>query len=81
LQEPTFEYLTGRDISIVNYWIQFFWNMPAKEVSEYSHGRAWTTTQDGDLIPYEAVFISDEPVTFDDVNLARELSEKYGWKR
>jgi Protein of unknown function (DUF4065) len=79
LQEPTFEYLTARDTFVVNRWIQFFWNKPAKEVSEYSHGMAWKIAKEGGLIPYEAVFISDEPVTFEDVELVKQLGAKYGW--
>jgi hypothetical protein len=80
LQEPSFEYLTARDTFIVNRWIQFFWNMSAKDVSEYSHGRAWKIAKEGQLIPYEAVFISDEPVTFEEVDMVRQLAAKYGWK-
>src|SRR5712691_5613306 len=79
LQEPTFEYLTARDTFIVNRWIQFFWKMSAKDVSEYSHGMAWKIAEEGKLIPYEAVFISDEPVTFEEVDMVRELAAKYGW--
>jgi Protein of unknown function (DUF4065) len=80
LQEPTFEYLTARDTFIVNRWIQFFWNMKAKDVSEYSHGMAWKIAEKGKLIPYEAVFISDEPVTFEEVDMVKGLAAKYGWK-
>jgi hypothetical protein len=80
LQEPTFDYLTARDTSIVNRWIRFFWNMPSKEVIEYSHGMAWKVAEDGKLIPYEAAFISDEPVTFEDAAMVKELAAKYGWK-
>ena len=79
LQEPTLDALSARDISIVNGWVRFFWNKTAKEVSEYSHGKAWKITRESELIPYEAVFISDEPVTFEDVARARELATKYGW--
>ncbi len=80
LQDPTFEYLSARDLFVVNNWIQFFWNKSAKEVSDYSHGKAWAIAGDSELIPYEAVFISDEPVTFEDVALVKELAAKYGWK-
>ena len=51
-----------------------------KEVKTYSHGRAWEIAKEGELIPYEAVFISDEPVTFEDVEMVKELAAKYGWK-
>jgi hypothetical protein len=80
LQEPTFDFLSARDTFIVNRWIRFFWNMTAREVSEYSHGKAWSIAGDSELIPYEAVFISDEPVTFEDVAMVKELAAKYGWK-
>jgi hypothetical protein len=79
LQKPTFDAVSGRDISIVDGWIRFFWNKTAKEVSEYSHGKAWKVATESELIPYEAVFISDEPVTFEDVDRAKELAKKYGW--
>jgi len=80
LEQPTLELLSGRDISIVEGWIHFFWKKTAKEVSEYSHGKAWKITAESELIPYEYVFISDEPVTFEDVARVKELAAKYGWK-
>lgn len=79
LQKPTFDAVSARDISIVDGWIRFFWNKTAKKVSEYSHGKAWTLANENELIPYEAVFISEEPVTFEDVDRAKELAKKYGW--
>ena len=79
LTEPTFTFLSGRDMFIVNRWVQFFRNMTAREVSEYSHGKAWKIAGESELIPYEAVFISDEPVTFEDVALVKELAAKYNW--
>jgi hypothetical protein len=80
LQLPTFDFVSGRDISIVDGWIRFFWNKTAKEVSEYSHGRAWKMAAESELIPYEAVFISNEPVTFEDVARIKELGARYGWE-
>ncbi len=58
LEAPTFDFLSARDVSVVDGWIQFFWNMTAKQVSEYSHGKAWKIAGELELIPYEAVFIS-----------------------
>ena len=80
LQAPTFDLLSARDIAVVNGWIRFFWNMTAKRVSEYSHGRAWKLAKPSQLIPYEAVFISNEPVTFEDVDRVKELAARYNWK-
>jgi Protein of unknown function (DUF4065) len=80
LRDPNFDLFTARDISIVEGWIRFFWNKTAKVVSEYSHGKAWTLANESELIPYEAVFISDDPVTFEDVERVKELAKQYGWK-
>lgn len=80
LQDPTFNLLSARDIAVVDGWIRFFWNKTAKEVSEYSHGKAWKIAGENELIPYEAVFISDEPATFEEAERLKELAAKYGWK-
>jgi hypothetical protein len=80
LTEPNLDMLTARDIAVVEGWIRFFWEKTAKAVSEYSHGLAWKIAQNAEPIPYEAVFISDEPVTFEDVERARQLAQKFGWQ-
>jgi hypothetical protein len=67
-------------IDIVEKYVRLFWNMTAKAVSDYSHGMAWKLADMEELIPYEAVFISDVPVTTEDVAHARELAARYGWK-
>jgi hypothetical protein len=80
LQEPTFRFLQARDIAVVNGWIRHFWGWTARRVSEYSHGKAWMIAGESEYIPYESVFISDEPAAFEDVTRAKELASKYGWK-
>jgi hypothetical protein len=72
--------LRDPELAIVNKWVSFFWNKTSKEISEYSHGKAWSAAKDGDLIPYEAVFISDEPVRQEDVERVKELAARFGWK-
>jgi hypothetical protein len=80
LQDPDPAMFSEREMSIVEKWILFFWNKTAKEVSRFSHGKAWKLANMGDPIPYDAVFISDDPVTHDEVEKARELAERHGWK-
>lgn len=80
LKDANFDLFTARDISIVEDWIRFFWNKTAKEVSRFSHGKAWKLANENEGIPYEAVFISDEPVTYDDVDHVKELGLQHGWK-
>ena len=80
LKEPSFDLFEARQISLVDEWIRFFWNKTAKEISEFSHGKAWKLANMYELIPYEAVFISDDPVTYEDVDRVKELAAKFGWK-
>jgi hypothetical protein len=80
MQDSKVEVFSAREISIVDRWIRFFWNMRAKEISRFSHGKAWKLADMGEYIPYEAVFISDEPVTYDDVDRVKDLAGQHGWK-
>lgn len=80
LREPIVDIFSARDISTVDRWIRFFWNTSAREVSRYSHGKAWKLAHENERIPYEAVFISDERVTFEDVDRVKELASEHGWK-
>ena len=80
MREPDYDLFTAREISIVEEYIRFSWNWSSNEISGYSHGMAWKIAGEGELIPYEAVFISDDPVTEEDVMRAKELAGRYGWK-
>jgi len=80
LRDPDYDLFSAREISIVDGWIRFFWNKNAKDVSAYSHGKAWKLARESDLIPYEAVFISDDPVTYQEVARVKELATEHGWK-
>ncbi len=80
LEDPQPAMFSGPEISIVETWIRFFWNKSAREVSRYSHGMAWRLANIGEPIPYDAVFISDERVTFDEVERVKELALRHGWQ-
>jgi hypothetical protein len=68
------------DIAIVDEMIQAFWGKTAKSVSEFSHGVAWKVAGDKELIPYEAVFLSDEELTDYDIARTHELARRFGWQ-
>ena len=46
-------------------------------VSEASHDRAWESVGDYEIIPYEAAYISGEPLTERDVAVANEMIIEY----
>lgn len=68
------------DIAIVDEMIQRLWGRTATVVSELSHGIAWKVAGDREPIPYEAVFLSDEPLTDYDITRTHELAQRYGWR-
>ena len=80
LRDPNLDLFTARDISIVASWVRVFWGKTARDISDYSHGKAWESAQLYELIPYEAAFISDEIITFEDMERVRELTARFGWK-
>lgn len=71
---------TGTDIALIDGVIEMFRECTATFVSEFSHDRAWEAADYGELIPYEAALLSDEPPTEDDIARAHELSANYGWE-
>ncbi len=79
LREPNRLLFSAEEIAIVDKWVRFFWNKTATYVSNYSHGKAWKIVRQGELIPYEAAFISDAPVTPEDIAKVKALAERYGW--
>lgn len=62
------ERLKQRDRELLDEVMEALGNANASEVSTASHGMAWMTTEDGELIPYNSVFLSDDPITADDIH-------------
>ena len=79
LREPNLELFTASQIDLVNQVIGALWGKSAREVSHLSHGKAWEIAGDGDGIPYEAVFLSDDPVDAFDKARTEELAHQHGW--
>ncbi len=79
LREPNLSSFDGEQVAIVEQIIRHFWGSNATEVSNLSHGRAWRAAGDRESIPYEAAYISDEPVSQRDRELEKELSAAHGW--
>ena len=72
---------TKEQLQLVDDLIDEFWGQSASDISEESHGKAWQARELKDLIPYEAVFLSDAPISADDVSRTHELAEERGWER
>jgi hypothetical protein len=86
LRDANLDLFTARDIALVDEVIEEMWGMLAKDASLQSHGIAWEiaranwTETGNDLIPYEAIFLSDEPITEDETVRVRELNARFHWE-
>jgi hypothetical protein len=69
-----------RDIALIDGVIEFLSGKTATETSNESHMRGWKLAHDGELIPYEAIFLCDTEPTESDIARTRELAHKYQWK-
>lgn len=79
-REANLALFTAKEIALVDDIIQKLWGVNAADISNYTHRLAgWRIAEDQDNIPYESVFLSDEALTQDDVERAKELSNKLGW--
>lgn len=57
LRDPDLSRLSGRELDMIHDVLNRLSEMGAKQISEYSHKDVpWLTTENGKIIPYEAVF-------------------------
>jgi hypothetical protein len=77
--EPCLTMFSAAQIAIVDEVIERVGGLTASTVSNLSHGKAWEIADDGESIPYEAVFLSDEPVDAWDKARTIELAAQFGW--
>ncbi len=79
LRAPDLNVFSPTDIAVVDDVIRALWKKTAKGVSNLSHGKAWEIAADGASIPYEAVFLSDDPINRYDIARTKELARQFGW--
>jgi uncharacterized phage-associated protein len=77
------EFFKPSDIALVDEIIEAFRGTSAQTISRFSHHRLWRIARgpsnvDGP-IPYEAMYISDDPQSDSDVARANELVAQHGW--
>jgi hypothetical protein len=80
LRKAYLELFTGDELALVDEVINELWNQSADEASNASHDIRWRTLKLKDDIPYEAVFLSNEPLTDNDLRRTKELADELGWQ-
>lgn len=74
LREPDLTLFDGREIALVDQVIEQLSGLNATQASELSHlDVGWKSTREGETIPYNTVFLSDEPLTEAEIRRAHEI--------
>lgn len=79
LRSPNLGEFSGEEIALLNRVIDECKHETGRALSTASHGTAWRLGRVLGSIPYEAAFLSDEPLTdFHEIR-AQELIQQFGW--
>lgn len=73
LRDANLTLFSGPEVALVDGIIEALSDSTGSQLRDLSHGKAWQAVEMGQTIPYEAVFVSDEPYTEEDVARAHEL--------
>lgn len=65
LADPNLSLFSKSDLDQLDRSIAFYWDKTGKETSDQSHGVAWKTRENGEGMPYELAYLSDEPLSAD----------------
>jgi hypothetical protein len=81
LRDPDLSSFSAQEIALVDGVIDGLRGFDATNISALSHLVAvgWQLADEGDDIPYESVFISNQPPTPADVRRGQELAKENGW--
>jgi len=75
LRPPNLGIFSGDEIALVDYIIDALAACDAETVSELSHRMVgWQVANEGEEIPYETVFLSNEPLTEAEVVRGKEIA-------
>lgn len=78
LRRPKLGVLKPEHIAVVDAVIDALSEAGAEEVSELTHKMTgWKAARFGETIPYETIFLTDEPLTEADLERGREIAEAH----
>src|SRR5215212_819612 len=64
---------SGPEVALVDGIIEALSGATGSQLRDMSHGKAWQAVGMHQVIPYESIFLSDEPYTEEDIARAHEL--------
>ena len=75
---PDMSDFTVEEIRIIEGVIAEFWNMNARQISQYSHEEyGWRLTDEGETIPYAASYFDPGPLTQEQIERGQEVASKH----
>ena len=80
LQAPMLRFFSPQDLEYLDRAVSVYWDKTGKEVSEMSHGVAWSTREESEAMPYELAYLSDEPLGRSQKARLLKLAETHGWQ-
>jgi|SRR5947209_3992354 len=80
LEQPSLTVFSASDLGYVDEAINFYWDNTAREVSDESHGIAWKSRVDGDPMPYELAFLSDQKLSSAMQTKLLQIGKDQGWR-
>jgi hypothetical protein len=79
LVSPDLGHFSAREIAIVDDVIDHLEDLTADQASRFSHDwGGWKYASDGATIPYESVFVGNEPLTPGDEQRGLEIAREHG---
>ena len=80
LRSADLSLFTAAEIALVDQIIAMCGPATATRMSDYTHSwHGWIAAADQETIPYETVFISDDPITPFELERGKELAKQHGW--
>lgn len=80
LEDPVLTFFSRQDLDYLDRAIAAYWEMTGTEVSKLSHGAAWQSREDGESMPYELAYLSDEPIGSGQKSKLLKLAQSHGWQ-
>ncbi|MEG6508052.1 Panacea domain-containing protein [Methyloligella sp. 2.7D] len=76
---PVLNFFSREDLDYLDESISHYRDMTGTESSDQSHGIAWKTRKDGEPIPYQAAYFSDEPLSEKKLSKLSEIGRTSEW--
>jgi hypothetical protein len=79
LADPVLVFFSPQDLEYLDRAISVYWEKTGQEVSDISHGVAWSSREEGEAMPYELAYLSDEPLGRGQKARLLKLATEFGW--